>query len=266
MRNMGGLRTKMPTTFWVYLIGALALAGIAPLSGFFSKDEILVAASQYNMGIFILLILAAFLTAFYMGRQILMVFFGSPRTRAAGAANENRPLVTVPLIILAVLSALGGLLNLPGSHYLETWLEHTIEGLHAGEFVPLLAGLALLVALLGLLGAWLVYGRSPSTRAQEIDPIAKRTPGLFRALNQKWWVDELYHNTIVRGYWALSDFLAGPFDQGLIDGIVNGFGYISRGFSSGLRLLQTGFVRSYALMLVVGVVAILAYLVLWQMR
>jgi NADH-quinone oxidoreductase subunit L len=266
MRNMGGLRTKMPTTFWVYLIGALALAGIAPLSGFFSKDEILVAATQYNMGIFILLILAAFLTAFYMGRQILLVFFGSTRTRAAGAANENRPVVTIPLIILAVLSVVGGGLNLPGSHILETWLEHTIEGLHAGAFVPLLAGLALLVALAGLFAAWLVYGMRAVSRAQDVEPLAARMPGLFRALNAKWWIDEFYENTVVRGYKGLSAFLAGPFDQGLIDGIVNGFGYVSRGLSASLRLIQNGFVRSYALMLVIGVVAILAYLVFWQMR
>ncbi len=266
MRNMGGMRSKMPVTYAVFLTGALALAGIAPLSGFFSKDEILVAASQYNIGIFVLLILAAFLTAFYMGRQILMVFFGTTRTRAAGAANENALVVTLPLIILAVLSAVGGALNLPGSHVLESWLEHTIEGVHGAGFVPLLAGLALLVALLGLLAAWMVYGRRPASRAQENDPVAERAPSMFRALNNKWWVDELYHNTVVRGYQSLSDFLSGPFDQGLIDGIVNGFGYVSRGFSSTLRLLQTGFVRSYALMLVVGVVAILAYLVFWQMR
>lgn len=266
MRNMGGLRSKMPVTFWVYLIGALALAGIAPFSGFFSKDEILVAANEYSLGIFILLLAAAFLTAFYMGRQILMVFFGSTRTRAAGAANENGPVVVIPLIILAVLSALGGMLNLPGVHTLETWLEHTIEGLHEGVFVPALAGLALGIALLGLLAAWLVYGRQPAARREGIEPVQERAPGLFRALNRKWWVDELYHNTIVRGYEALSAFLAGPFDQGLIDGLVNGFGYLSRGFSQALRVLQTGFVRSYALMVLFGVVAILTYLVMWQMR
>ena len=267
MRNMGGLRSKMPVTFWVYLIGALALAGIAPLSGFFSKDEILVAANEYNIGIFLLLLLSAFLTAFYMGRQILMVFFGQTRTRAAGAANENRPVITVPLIILAILSAVGGALNLPGVHTLETWLEHSIEGLHAAEFVPMLAVLATVVALLGLGFAWLVYGRRPAQRREQgVDPIAERSPGLFRPLNRKWWVDELYHNTIVRGYQALSAFLAGPFDQGLIDGIVNGFGYLSGGFSQVLRVVQTGFVRSYALMFLLGVVAIMAYLVFWPVR
>jgi NADH-quinone oxidoreductase subunit L len=250
----------------VYVIGALALSGIAPLSGFFSKDEILVAATEYNFGIFLLLILAAFLTAFYMGRQLLMVFFGGTRTRAAGAANENGPVILVPLIILAILSAFGGLLNFPGLLWLEQWIEHSIEGLHHAAFVPIQAGIALAVALLGLFASWLVYGRRPAARAQEPDPIQDRAPGVFTALNRRWWVDELYHATIVRGYQALSDFLAGPFDQGLIDRFVNGTGYLSRGFSQVLGLLQTGFVRSYALMVVFGVVAILTYLVMWQLR
>ncbi len=265
MRNMGGLRSKMPVTFWVYLIGALALSGIAPLSGFFSKDEIVVAASHYGAGVFILLVLAAFLTAFYMGRQILLVFFGQTRTRGAGAAVENGALITVPLIILAFLAAFGGALNLPGVHTLGTWLEHTISGLAETAFVPLTALFALVIALLGLFIAWLVYGRHPAARAQAVDPFQARLPLLFKPLNAKWWVDEFYQNTIVRGYRALSALLAGPFDQGLIDGIVNGFGDVSRGFAQSLRVMQNGFVRSYALVLMFGVVAILTYLV-WQLR
>jgi NADH-quinone oxidoreductase subunit L len=169
-------------------------------------------------------------------------------------------------MILAALSALGGLLNLPGVYTLEHWLEHSIEAMHAASFVPLLAGFALLVALLGLGAAWMVYGRRPAVRAQAKDPIQERAPGLFRALNNRWWVDELYHNTIVRGYRGLAAFLTGPFDQDLIDGIVNGMGYLSRSFASALRVLQTGFVRSYALVVLFGVVAILTYLVVWQLR
>jgi NADH-quinone oxidoreductase subunit L len=266
MRNMGGLRTKMPATFWVYLIGALALAGIAPLSGFFSKDEILVAASHYNIVVFLLLILSAFLTAFYMGRQIFMVFFGTTRTRAAGAAVENGPVVIIPLVILAFLAFFGGALNLPGVHTLSTWLEHSLETVHEAEFVPLLAAVALGVALLGLLASWLVYGRRPATRPQTADPLQARSPSLFSALEHKWWVDELYENTVLRAYKALSGLLAGPVDMGLIDGIVNGFGHVSRGTSELLRKLQTGFVRSYALIMLFGIVAILGYLIFWQMR
>jgi NADH-quinone oxidoreductase subunit L len=266
MRNMGGLRTRMPVTFWVYVVGVLAISGIAPLSGFFSKDEILGAASQANPAIFVILAVTALLTAFYMGRQIFMVFGGAARTRAAGAANENGALITVPLILLAVLSAFGGVLNLPGVATLEHWLEHTITAVHPAEFNLGLAAAALLLAVAGLLLAYLVYGRKPAQRAQASDPIAERVPGLFRQLANKWWVDEIYHTTFVRGFQGLSAFLAQPVDQGLIDGIVNGFGSLSHSAAQGLRKLQTGFVRSYALMVLVGVVVILSYLIYAQMR
>jgi NADH-quinone oxidoreductase subunit L len=275
MRNMGGLRTKMPVTFWVYLTGALALAGIAPLSGFFSKDEILAAATHYNPGIFALLILAAFLTAFYMGRQILLVFFGSTRTRAAGATRESRPVITIPLVILALLSFFGGLLNLPGIHTLDQWLEHTIETAQSAEFSPLVAVSALVVALTGILVAWLVYGRRAATArrgavtgslAPYTDPLQSRQPALFDALANAWGVDRGYYKTIVNGYQALAAFLASSFDEGLIDGIVNGFGYLSRWAAQFLSRFQTGFVRSYALVIVFGVFAILTYLAFSALR
>jgi NADH-quinone oxidoreductase subunit L len=216
--------------------------------------------------VLVLLILSAFLTAFYMGRQVLMVFFGATRTRAAGAASENGPLIVIPLVVLALLSFFGGGLNLPGVHTLGTWLEHTLEGIQEAEFEPVLAAVALGVALLGLLIAWMVYGRRPAARPQVADPLQASYPQVIKPLARKWWVDEIYENTVVRGYKALSAFLAGPVDQGLIDGIVNGMGYLSQTFSGLLRQLQTGFVRSYALMVVVGVVAILGYLIFWQMR
>ncbi len=287
MRNMGGLRSKMPVTFWVYITGALALAGIAPLSGFFSKDEILAAATQYNLGVFILLILAAFLTAFYMGRQVLIVFFGPTRTRAAGAARENRPVITVPLIILALLSFFGGLLNIPGVDTLGRWLEHTIETARAAEFSPLVALFALVVALTGILFAWLVYGRRLAVArrggakafggatpplggtgplGQSIDPLQVRQPALFNALANAWGVDRAYTKIFVNGYQSLASFLATSFDEGLIDGIVNGFGYLARWSAGFLGRLQTGFVRSYALVVVVGVVAILTYLAFSVLR
>lgn len=266
MRNMGGMRTRMPVTFWVYLVGVLAISGIAPLSGFFSKDEILGAASKQNPVIFIILLVTALLTAFYMGRQIFMVFAGTPRTRAAGAANENGLLITVPLILLAILSAVGGVINLPGVFTLEHWLEHTISAVHPAEFDFLLAGAALVVALAGLALAWVIYGRRPAQRPQAADPIAARQPALFRPLARKWWVDEIYHATIVRGFQALSRFLAGPVDQGVIDGVVNGFAYLSQGAASLARKLQTGFVRSYVMIFLFGVAVVMGYLIYVQIR
>jgi NADH-quinone oxidoreductase subunit L len=259
MRNMGGLRKRMPLTFVVYLIGALALAGIVPLSGFFSKDEIILAAQKANLGVFVLLILGAFLTAFYMGRQLALVFFGPARTRAAGAAVESRPLVTTPLVILAVLAALGGALNLPGLYTLEHWLEHTLENVKPGEFSILIAVVSTIVALLGLLVAYLVYGRRPAVKPQP-DPLARSR--IFTALEAKWWVDEAYEAVIVRPLQALADFLARPFDLGIVDNINAGLAWLTQAFGRIFGSLQTGYVRTYALMVLLGVVLILTY-VIW---
>lgn len=144
MRNMGGLWNKLPVTKWVYLIGAIALAGIFPFAGFWSKDEILLDAFNHNPGIYAVLTIAAGFTAFYMGRQIFMVFFGKARTPEAKHAGESPAIMLIPLIVLAVLSVAGGALNLPtiagwsppGAHALTDWLGHTIsaaEGGHATE-------------------------------------------------------------------------------------------------------------------------------------
>ncbi|MCA2003011.1 MAG: NADH-quinone oxidoreductase subunit L, partial [Chloroflexi bacterium] len=124
MRNMGGLRSSMPVTFWLYIVGALALAGIFPFAGFWSKDEILLDARLHFPAVYWLLTIAAFFTAFYMGRQIWMVFFGKSRTEAAARAEESPKVMTVPLMVLAALSVLGGGLNLPfkGFHQLGHWL------------------------------------------------------------------------------------------------------------------------------------------------
>ncbi|MDD5466968.1 MAG: NADH-quinone oxidoreductase subunit L [Anaerolineales bacterium] len=229
MRNMGGLRTRMKTTFWVYLIGALALAGIAPLAGFWSKDEILAEASVLKPGVYWLLTAAAFFTAFYIGRQVLMVFFGKPRSEPAAHAKENPPLMTVPLIILAGLSLLGGALNLPGVHTFGHWLEHTIRieaavkeiyaaGRPIGEFNPLVAGVSTLLALLALFLAWWIYGRRgetlaahPTARAAD-DPLRQALGPLFTLLHNKYYVDELYGYIVVEPYQALSRFLAEVVD------------------------------------------------------
>lgn len=260
MRNMGGIRKKMPVTYWVYLIGTLALAGIAPFAGFFSKDEILTAANETNKFVFVILISAAFLTAFYMGRQIWMVFFGKPRSEAADHAQESSALVTVPLIILAILSVFGGGLNFPGLMTLEHWLEHTIQIPHEAVFaIPIAVG-SLLVALIAILFSWLVYGRSPLDDAKGVDPLAKSLGGFFRAMNNKFKVDEFYQAVIITPYSKAADFLAKPVDQGVIDGIVNGMGALFTSLAMNLRKLQTGYARTYALSVVVGIVAILAYL------
>lgn len=261
MRTMGGLRKRMPLTFTVYLIGALALAGIAPLAGFFSKDEILAAANETSLAVYIMLTLAALLTAFYMGRQLLMIFFGKSRSEAGAKATESPLLVTLPLVVLALLSVFGGALNLPGTHWLETWLEHSLHVSVAGHFVLTVALISTGVALAGLFLAWLVYGRKPLFQNGQPDPLLRPLNGLFRALENKWWVDELYHALIVKPYQSLSAFAADSIDQGVIDGIVNGFGSVVNRGAKAWRRLQNGYIRSYALTIVVGVVLVITYLI-----
>jgi NADH-quinone oxidoreductase subunit L len=261
MRNMGGLRDRMKVTYWVYMIGALALSGIAPLAGFFSKDEILHAAEKLGSPVFWILLITAFLTAFYMGRQLIMVFGGSVRTRAAGATTENRKLITIPLVILAVLSILGGLLNFPGSWGLDHWLEHSLGTLQPAEFAPLTALISLLVALGGLGTAYLFYlviGQIMVTTSP--DPL-QRLGLVWKGMVNKWGIDEFYHLVIVRPYQWLANFLARPVDQGIIDNISGGLAWLMQYLAEGLRRVQNGFVRSYALVVLIGVVAILTYIV-----
>ncbi len=261
MRNMGGLQRRMGVTFWVYLIAALAISGVAPLSGFFSKDEIISASRLVNPAVFIILIVTAFLTAFYMGRQVFIVFFGKARTKAAERATESPAVITVPLIILAVLAAVGGALNLPGIYTLEHWLEPAFNSVLSVPFELPLAILSFGIALLGLFLAWLVYGKRVSF-VKGRDPLSLTLGGLFGAMREHWWVDQAYQAVIVRPYMRLAVFLATFFDQGFIDGVVNGTGEFFAVLAGGLRRFQTGFVRSYVLGIVLGVVAMLTWLVL----
>jgi NADH-quinone oxidoreductase subunit L len=291
MRNMGGLRKQMPVTFWVFLIGALALAGIVPFAGFWSKDEILAEALTKFPAVFWLLLVAAFFTAFYMGRQVWMVFFGSSRHPAASHAEESKPVITVPLIILAALATLGGALNLPGLHGLTNWLEHTIAGVEAEPFNFLAAGISTLLALVAIGIAWVFYGRKTLAVGQK-DPLKVLLGPVFTVLERKYWVDEFYWAVFLNRYVDISRFLAdvidGRFwhdffhekviagsynwiskialdlrvDRQFIDAIANGLGNLTKRIAVSLRHLQNGFVRSYALAVLAGVVIILGYLIL----
>src|SRR5512145_3042957 len=163
MRNMGGMRKTMPVTFWLYMIGTLALAGIFPFAGFWSKDEILLDAALHFPHVYWILTAAAFLTAFYMGRQVWMVFFGEARHEAATHAEESPLVITVPLMILAALSALGGFINLPfsGLHQFGHWLEHTLGEIELLGFDFVVARLSTLLALAAIALSWFLYMRSP---------------------------------------------------------------------------------------------------------
>jgi NADH-quinone oxidoreductase subunit L len=291
MRNMGGLRKTMPVTFWLYMIGTLALAGIFPFAGFWSKDEILADAfTEGFTAVYWLLTIAAFFTAFYMGRQIWMVFFGEPRHAAAAHAEESPRVITVPLMILAVLSIFGGALNLPGLHTLTEWLEHTIE-VHPGEFVWSVALISTGLALVAILLSWLIYGRSPLKSGQP-DPLKERLGTIFTGMENKWYVDEGYFAVIINPFNKLSQFLADVIDwrfwhdwfhetviagtynwvsrialnryadQRGIDAFANGLASVTQWLAATMRRVQNGFVRSYALSVLLGVVLIVGYLIL----
>lgn len=294
MRNMGGLRDKLPWTYWTYLMGTLALAGIPIWAGFWSKDEILADALIENPTVYWLLVAAAFFTAFYMGRQIWLVFFGEARSPAAEKAKESPATMTYPLLVLAALSVVGGFMNLPGLHQFGHWLGYTLEEslgheLHFIDFNPTVALTSTLLALSAIYISWLIYGKSPLKKGQK-DPLQKTLGAVFTGMHNKWYVDEIYDFLILRpyqrlasfladtldwkiwhdwfhekgirdGFRAITRFLADPVDLGVIDGIANGLARFAQGSASGLSLLQTGIVRNYALSVFLGVVIILGYLV-----
>jgi NADH-quinone oxidoreductase subunit L len=293
MRNMGGLRKTMPVTFWLYMIGTLALAGIVPFAGFWSKDEILLDASLHYPTVYVLLSLAAFFTAFYMGRQIWMVFFGEARHEAAAHAEESKPIITVPLMVLAALSLLGGALNLPfdGFHNLGHWLEYTLKEVEALPLNLQVAGISTVLALLAILLSWFIYGRNP-LKAGQPDPLKKPLGLLFTGMENKWFVDEGYFAVIINPFRKASQFLADVIDwrfwhdfvhdtviagtynwvsnialdryadQKGIDAFANWLGTATQSLSATMRKIQNGFVRTYALSVLLGVVLIVGYLIL----
>jgi NADH-quinone oxidoreductase subunit L len=275
MRNMGGLKQHMPVTFWLMLIATLAIAGIPPFSGFFSKDEILAAAFAragdrpvyylfYAMGV-----VAALLTAFYMARLITMTFLGENRTGEKERPHlHDAPLVmTGPLIALGVLSAVGGFLNLPpffgGGALLEHWLEPVIAPAHRffalemphGQTELFLVGGAVVVGVLGLLAGYRATLRRRIPAAAE----APEDTGLARVLNRKYFVDEIYDAIFVRPLvWLSRNVLWRAVDQGVVDGAaVNGTAKLSRGLGWLGSRLQTGQLGVYVVLFLVGALWIL---------
>jgi NADH-quinone oxidoreductase subunit L len=315
MRNMGGLAQRMPITYITYLIGTLALAGIWPFAGFWSKDEIL--ADSWLAGIvdnnvagFIALaglLLAAAFTAFYMWRQVEMVFHGRPRSEAAAHAPESHWTMTTPLVILAVLAVVAGFMNMPGNagiptlgldhilglHQFGSFLEHSVYNLHSADFQPVIAITALALAIGAIFLARSIYGLNRSVTPDRRDPLEanpafrqgwqlanarmywdetyrrlfenpfnRASVFLSDTLDWAFWHDYVHDTVIFKGFNAIARLLAEPVDQGIIDWVVNGVGRLVRWVSSGLRLTQTGYVRTYAVSLVFGVILVLIVL-LW---
>mgnify|MGYP000279380078 CR=1 FL=1 len=231
MMNMGGLRTRQPLTFWTFLIGGLALSGFPILTaGFWSKDEILADAfANGRLIVFVILALAAFLTAFYTMRQISLTFLGEPRSEAASHAQESRWTMTAPLIVLAVFAVGAGWAGIPEDFpglggLLPNWMHDFVGGTllehpaaAAFNTIPLLV--SVVVALGGLLLGWLVYRE---VRAGAPDPLSVALGRVYTLLQRKYYFDELYDRLFVRpAYWFAERFTYRWLDRGLIDGTLH---------------------------------------------
>ncbi|MEW5701652.1 MAG: NADH-quinone oxidoreductase subunit L [Candidatus Zixiibacteriota bacterium] len=276
IRDMGGLHAKMKTTSTTFLIAALAIAGIFPLSGFWSKDEI-VAATLGRPVFTVLTLLVAFMTAFYMFRLYFLTFTGKPRDQHKfDHAHESPRTMTVPLIVLAVLSVISGFIGLPWLHKgFSTVVYHGHP--HHGEFHILWAAIALAIGLSGIGLAYLMYYK------KSIDPERVRAAagGVYTTLLNKYYFDEAYDVLFVRPYYAMCrgwfwfdqkiiDGLVNGFgdlgvlwgrvnkwfDDTFVDGAVNGIGWLTRGFGATIRYLQTGRVQNYAFIVFAALVVI----------
>jgi NADH-quinone oxidoreductase subunit L len=288
MRNMGGLKSKMPITYATFLLATLAIAGFPFLSGFFSKDEILWQAfsNPHHGSLNILLwgmgAAAAGLTAFYMFRLVFMTFWGECRItpKAKDHLHESPMVIVIPLIILAGLSVLGGYIGVPKvigdllggmpnyfEHYLEPVFKYSEEYMaqhasHSGvHSVALEVGLmitSVLIAFTGIAVAYSLYVKNTGIPAR----FAAAFPALHRAVFNKWYIDELYDAIIVNPCKAFSQFLWKGFDVIIIDGAVNGVASTVMAFSGVLRLMQTGLLSNYAWSMAFGVVVMLSYFIL----
>jgi len=299
MRQMGGLKKHLPTTYRTFLVGTIAIAGIPPLAGFFSKDEIL-AATFGAGGAYRLLwgvgLLTAGLTACYMFRAVFMTFEGEFRGthEQEHHLHESPPVMTMPLVILAVGAAVVGLVGIPDAitfgaahlnffhHFLEPSIYHVAghEAHHLSYGLEwILMVVSVVIAVAGILMARRTWGGNLGLSRGEA--WKARFAGLHRVLSNKYYVDEIYDATVVRGTWGLARqlsrfdagvidglvnfarhftvvtaLLSGFFDRYVVDGLVNLVGYVLGQSSRVFRRLQTGLVSQYALVVAVGVIAL----------
>lgn len=256
MRRMGGLRKAMPITFLTYMAGALALSGIIPFAGFWSKDEIIAHAWGHGRpGVAILLIITAALTAFYMARQISLVFFGTQRDTSYHA-HESERIMTVPLVILGIGAVIAGFINTPFWHGLGGFLEPVFRE-EAEPFNVVLAAVTVVLAAVAGYVAYLVYGRR-AWRKTFRDPLQPYLGVFFEGFETAWGSDT-YTRAFIRPFVATGNFLARVVDPRGIDGLVNGAARLVGLSGQGLRLGQSGYLRSYAMVFLVGAVAVLGY-------
>ncbi|MGI4735669.1 MAG: NADH-quinone oxidoreductase subunit L [Janthinobacterium lividum] len=269
MRRMGGLRKALPLTFITMLIGCLAIAGIPPFAGFFSKDEILSHVYEHSKVMWAIGVFTSFLTAFYMFRLLFLTFFGEFRgtEEQRHHLHESPASMTLPLVVLAILSAVGGFMGAPmflGKHYLADYLAPIFT--YSKQILPaafstepdhntelMLIGISVLVAVIGIVFAYVQY----VARAQRpaADDAQRSAPESL--VYHKYYIDELYNTLFVKPIMALSSGLYKFVENGVIDPIANGFGRATLAGGQLLRFVQTGSVETYLLLMVIGIVLIL---------
>jgi NADH-quinone oxidoreductase subunit L len=246
MRNMGGLRKKIPITFWTMCCAWVAISGVPPFSGFFSKDAILLAAYQHSPVIYWIGIVTAGMTAFYVSRAMFMTFFGSYRGKAH--AHESPAVMWVPLAVLGVLSLAGGWL-----FPIPAFLKAMFPAFEEAEN-PMLMYISVFAGFAGIGLAYLMYIVRPGMA----DSLARTFKAPYQLIYNKYFVDEIYDATVVGPLVGGSRLVLWKgVDAGLIDGIVNGVGARCRDVGSLLRLMQSGNIRSYATWVLFGSVALL---------
>jgi NADH-quinone oxidoreductase subunit L len=298
MKRMGGLKDYMPITFVTYLIGMAALAGIPPFAGFWSKDEILAAAFHSHIpgakALFALGLVTAFLTAFYMTRQIGLVFFGKLRDHHAHP-HESPPAMTIPLVVLAFFSATAGFIGIPGANFFER-LVHFEAAPHHG-FNPLVMSLSVIAALLGIFVGYNLYIANP-IRSPDEEPLRAKLGGLYDLLANKWridwydpmpgqlgyfvsraviwfaimwrWFDLHVIDGIVNAIGYATAFIFATayrwFDLYIVDGAVNFIGWFTKLIGNITRRIQTGLVQHYMFLVVAGLAVIALWAILQQLR
>ena len=313
MRNMGGLRRRMPITYITYLVGTLALAGIFPFAGFWSKDEILADAWFEGFELneisgfiaFGVLLVAAAFTAFYMWRQIVLVFFDEARSEAAERAPESNGAMLLPLLVLAFFTLIIGFINVPKAtpifdgiyqpYEFKYFLEHSLVSVsrgHSLDFNLSIAGIALVLGIVSILVANRVYkGNGLGSGNRDLLEEGGASRPLFRLANARLYWDEIYsalieqpfnrlasfladrvdwdflhnyfHDSLIkRGFDSIAELLGKPFDLGIVDGAVNGVGAFVLRAAEWMRRAQTGYVRLYAVVLFIGVVAVITLMLI----
>ncbi len=269
MRQMGGLKKKLPITFLTMLMGTIAISGIPPFSGFFSKDEILAHVFEHNKILWIIALIGAMLTAFYMFRMLFLTFYGTFRgtTEQEHHLHESPFSMTFPLIVLAILSVVGGFIGIPhvlgGHHWLAEFLSPVFAASNARteSIVPdatteyMLMAVSVAAAIIAAIGAYIRYLKSAHIPV----PDNGERNALASLSFNKYYIDEIYDSLIGKPLNALSQFFFKVVDKSGIDGIVNGVGKTANASSQGLRLLQTGNVGFYIFIMVVGIIAMLFY-------